>query len=170
VIVPPKQTDIAAHLDLSVSRVREYFSRGTFPRDATLDEIRVAYLRHLRARQGGVTRERDRLDAARANLAELQLKERRGELIDRGDVESIGAGIMSVTVQRMMGLRNIAPEVRSAGSDAEAATILERAVREALSDIARLGDLVGEAQREGRRRAGKRQATAAATGAPIAQA
>jgi hypothetical protein len=64
---------------------------------------------------------------------------------------------MSVTVQRMMGLRNVAPEVRSAGSDAEAATLLERAVREALGDVARLGDLVGEARRHGDRRRGTKR-------------
>ena len=45
----PKQTEIAAHLDLSDRSVREFLDRyGIEHKHSTLTEIRVAYIRHLR--------------------------------------------------------------------------------------------------------------------------
>jgi hypothetical protein len=89
-------------------------------------------------------KERARLDCARASLTELELEERRGSLVDALDVQAMGAAVMTGVTMRVMAIRNIAPEIRAARSDAEGAEILEDAAREALAEIARLGTIVGE--------------------------
>lgn len=97
----PTQAELAGHLDLSTTKVKEYIGSGVIPRGATLDVARVAYIRHLRERKGGVTDERDRLDAARADLAELDLAVRRGELVRRQDVIDLWAARIAACKTRL---------------------------------------------------------------------
>lgn len=106
---------------------------------------------------GGVAydpmRERARLDTVRREMVELQLAERRGQLLPLADVEALGAAVMSATAQRVLALRNTAPEIRAAGSDVEGVEILEEACREALSEVARLGAIPEELRGSRRGRA-----------------
>ena len=70
----PKQQDIAAHLDLSDRSVREFLTTaGMEHKQCTLDEIRIAYIRHLREIAAGRMANGD-LDLAteRARLAKEQ--------------------------------------------------------------------------------------------------
>jgi hypothetical protein len=91
--------------------------------------------------------ERARLDAERADAQALANRVRRGELLEAADVEAAGAAVMSGVTQRFSSLHGVAPELRAASSDAEAAEILAAAVREALSEIARMGEIVDDARR-----------------------
>lgn len=74
--IHPKQTEVAAHLDLSDRSVRELESKLNLPTDYTLAAFRVAYIRHLREVAAGRAGTGD-LDLAteRAGLAREQ-KER----------------------------------------------------------------------------------------------
>lgn len=96
-------------------------------------------------------KERAKLDAARKDMIELQLKERRGSLVSMADVEALGAVVMSGVQLRVMGLRNLVAELRAAASDAEAAEIYEEAARAALQQLSELGEIPGEVRRRKRR-------------------
>lgn len=87
-----------------------------------------------------------RLNKARADLAELDLLRKRGSVVDVATVESLGAAVISAVTLRVMGLRNVMPEIRAAGSDAVGVDIFDRACREALDQLSRLVDLADEAQ------------------------
>lgn len=96
-----KQTEIALHLDLTPGKVGEYVQLGVIPQGATLDEARIAYIRHMRKRASGhvseganggevldLTAERAKLAKAQAETAELRNAELRGELIRRDELLS----------------------------------------------------------------------------------
>ncbi len=112
--------------------------------------------------------EKAKLDETKREMLELQIAEKRGELLDALDVQAMGAAIVSGITLRVMSLRNMAPEIRAAESDGEGAQILEDGAREALSEIARMGQIVGEVH--GAQRAddpsvdGGREASAEANG------
>lgn len=87
------QNEIALHLDLSVKSVREVGQRLGLPsRDCDLDVFRLAYVRHIRevasgrGPKAGVTldlaEEKLRLAAAKRGLAEIQLAERKGSVVN----------------------------------------------------------------------------------------
>jgi hypothetical protein len=103
--------------------------------------------------------ERARLDAERADAQALANRVRRGELLEALAVEALGAAVIAGVSQRVLGLRNIGAEVRATASDAAACDLIEDAAREALSEIAGLGEIVDDAQRvqraEGRARDGE---------------
>lgn len=103
------------------------------------------------------TAEKARLDSARADLAELELARRRGELINAEDAAAAGAAIASGVSQRIMMLRVFAPEIRAAASDAEGADLLEGACREALEEIANVGEAMGELARKAKAREERRR-------------
>lgn len=115
--------------------------------------------------------ERARLDSAKADLAELELQRKRGDLLDASTVEAIGAAVTAGLQMRIMGLRNLGPEVRIAASDAEASEIIENAARDALAELARLDGVVDDARRAGQARvevvAGDADATAEADGGGV---
>ncbi|MFZ2804714.1 MAG: hypothetical protein WA001_05890 [Patescibacteria group bacterium] len=94
--------------------------------------------------------DKSRLDRARAEAQEMKNAEVRGALIPESNIGFVGTGIMSAVKMRVMGLRTLGPAVRAAGSDAEAAEIIEAGAREALTEIAGLGDLARAAARRGR--------------------
>lgn len=88
----PTQAEVAEHLGLeNTRRVRELIARGVIPnpRIATLDEIRLAAFSHYREAAAGRTGEavdelqalRLRKAAADAETAELDLQERRGQVL-----------------------------------------------------------------------------------------
>lgn len=90
------QKQIAEHLDLSQQAVSEMLKRlGIDWLSATLDEIRVAYIRNLRAVAAGhksgvgddLTHERILTERVDRELKELQLAEKRGMLINVQQLE-----------------------------------------------------------------------------------
>lgn len=136
----PTQAAIAAHIDLSLTKTREYIRQGVIPKGADLDTARVAYLRHLRKRKAGVTDERARLDAARADLAELEAAKRRRELVPDVDVAEALLAVSGPMAAALEGLHvRATPAVRAAATDAEAADVLKRFVDQIRRDLADLG-------------------------------
>ena len=90
------QADIATHLDLTQQAVSDLINRKILPRQKggpvrTLDEFRVAYVRHLRAMAAGrlgddgsldLVNERARLAKEMADSQAMKNAQRRGELIE----------------------------------------------------------------------------------------
>lgn len=68
------QADIAAHLDVSDRTIRELQIKLNLPENYTLEQIRVAYIRHLREQAAGRMSEDGELDLVqeRAGLAREQ--------------------------------------------------------------------------------------------------
>ena len=95
-------------------------------------------------------KERAKLDVARVKLLDLQYAERSGQLLDALDVEAMGAAVMNAVTMKIMSLRNVAPEIRAARSDVEGSEVLENAIREALTEIASVGQIVGDVRRKAR--------------------
>src|SRR5262245_56193877 len=136
----PSGTEIAAHLDLSLTRVSILQNEGVLPKGESLDAIRVAYIRHLRKKKGGVTDERSRLDAAKADLAELELAERRGELVPAVDQDAALIALATAVQARILAVpaktaTQLAADTTPDGCEA----IQRRALYAALHDLAEAG-------------------------------
>lgn len=88
-----RQAEISAHLDLSTRALRDLFARGDLPKGGTLDEIRTAYIRKLRAAASGreptgeldPAQEKAALDLARRTEIEDRIRVKRGELMPRDE-------------------------------------------------------------------------------------
>lgn len=92
----PTQKQIAEHLDLSQAEVSKLMGELAIDwRKTPLDEIRVAYIRKLRAVAAGhrssdgmdLTRERVLTERVDRELKELQLAETRKQLVNLADLE-----------------------------------------------------------------------------------
>jgi phage terminase Nu1 subunit (DNA packaging protein) len=145
----PSTRQIAAHLDLTHGRISQLHSDGILPVGGSLDECRVAYIRWLRSRapKGGgspdLNAERARLAAAQAGKTELDLAERRGELLDVDVVASLWARLVTEAKTRVLSLPNkIAP--RLIGCTRESArALLEMELHAALRGISESAGYVG---------------------------
>lgn len=100
------QQFIARHLDLNERNVRDFLGKvGLDHKQATLDEIRVAYIRHLREQAAGrmgtgetglvLADQRARLAKEQADKQEMDNQERRRELIPAGVVMLVLSEIAS---------------------------------------------------------------------------
>lgn len=94
--------------------------------------------------------EQKRLNSARADAQEMKNAVMRGQLLQEPEVGLVGTTIFSAVKMRVMGLRTLGPLVRATGSDAEAADVIEAGARDALSELAGLGDLAREVARSQR--------------------
>jgi phage terminase Nu1 subunit (DNA packaging protein) len=95
------QRAIAAHLDLSVSRIQQLQYAGVIKKDASLDCARLSYLRWLRERSSSksssdINNERARLVHHQANLAALDEETRRSKLIPADEINSEWAEMTSI--------------------------------------------------------------------------
>lgn len=91
---PVEQKTLAGLLGISEARVSELVGRGVLrPGDTVREQLHAAFA-HLRAvaagrqEDEGITAERRRLLRARADAAELDARERAGELVVWADVEA----------------------------------------------------------------------------------
>lgn len=81
--------------------------------------------------------EKARLDAARADMTELDLAERRGELLPVADVEFALAALLSGARTRILAVpAKVAAEIAAETSPAACHALIERAIHEALEQIA----------------------------------
>ena len=87
----PTQVQIAEHLDLAQKQVSEMVAKlGIDYRNASMDEVRIAYIRQLRAAASGhrssngddLVAERVQTERVSRELMLLQLAEKRGRLVD----------------------------------------------------------------------------------------
>jgi hypothetical protein len=90
------QTEIAAHLDLDQSAVSRFFKQADFDwRTATLDEVRFAYIRQLRAQASGhvsstgadLVSERVLTERVEREMKQLVLAEKKAQLINVAQLE-----------------------------------------------------------------------------------
>jgi len=89
--------------------------------------------------------EKARLDRARAEIAEHQLAERRGEYVRGDDVDVFLLALVGGFAQRARAIPpKAAPEVRSTASDREGEAVLEGFVNEALDELAGAARAAGE--------------------------
>lgn len=108
-----------------------------------------SYVEHLsgelaRARTGGDGKARDRLDMAKAKLAELELAEREGILIDARIVEQNHLTVAMAVRTKLLAIpAKAAPLVHASNSIAEAESVLRDHLYEALEDIAAT-QIIGE--------------------------
>jgi len=93
----PTQKVIAEHLDLSQAEVSKHMAElGIDWRTATLDEIRVAYIRKVRAVAAGhkshdgmdLTRERVLTEQVERELKQYELAEKKGQLVNVEHLEA----------------------------------------------------------------------------------
>jgi hypothetical protein len=92
----PTQQEIAGHLDLAQQNVSELMKKlGIDWKTATLDEIRVAYIRQLRSQAAGhrtddgldLVRERVLTERVDRELKQYTLAEKKGQLINVAQLE-----------------------------------------------------------------------------------
>lgn len=112
--VAPKQAEIAEHLDLSDRSVREFLSdAGMDHKQSTLDEIRVAYIRHLREMAAGRAAAGD-LDLAteRAMLArEQRIKIEMQNAVTRGELAPVALleQVLTAAASKVAGVLDAIP-------------------------------------------------------------
>lgn len=156
---PATHGAIAGHLFCSIRQVKDYIAAGVIERGATLDEARAGVLAHLRSRKGGVTDERSRLDAANADLKELELALLRGELLRRADVRETWATQITAAKARLRAIpKRLAVSVP--GFSRTMATVALKLIDEVLHELA--GDGAPPSKRGAR--VGKRKGKLAPAG------
>lgn len=97
-----------------------------------------------------VSAERARLDAAKADLAELDLKRRRGELVPADATDRVVIALATVVSSRIQSLPPaLAPALAAEDSPQGCSAILEEAINRALNELA---DAALEAQERQRSR------------------
>jgi len=147
----PSQRELAEHIDVSTRHVRGLRDDGIIPdpRTADLDAIRLAYIRHLRAVAGqhaaadglDLVAERARLARAQAERTELQLAERRGELVPADELETALVSLASTVMAKLRGVpTRVAPAAHSAVSIAECEQVIRDGIHAACEAIADRAD------------------------------
>lgn len=139
---------IAKLLDLSERRVQQLSREGVIPKAerGQYDLIGAVrgYVRYLRdqavSAQAGAPDhavERARFIRARADLAEMEAKQRRGALIASVDAEAAWIAILALLRTRLLSLPDrLAPQVHEQGTLAGTRDLLRATLREALEDLA----------------------------------
>lgn len=152
----PSQAEVARYLGVSIRQVRALRDRGLIPEpaEASLDDVRGAYLGHLREVAAGrksadgsldLAAERAKLARAQTERTELDLEERRGELVPVAEVERVFVAIASGISQRLQGVpAAAAPAAHAAETIAEAEAIIRQHVNDALTALADLGAQLGQ--------------------------
>ncbi|MDR0776763.1 MAG: hypothetical protein LBE81_09025 [Azonexus sp.] len=104
------QIDLAVHLDLSTRHVRTLQDAGVFERGATLDEARIAYIRHLRevaagrkSEDGGLDLIQERAALARSQREGIDIKNAvlRGEYAPIELITKVLSNASAAVVERM---------------------------------------------------------------------
>ncbi len=139
---------IAKLLDLSERRVQQLSREGVIPKATRgqydlIGSVRgyVGYLRDQAAKaQAGApdyASERARFIRARADLAEMEAEEKRGNVIVAEDVEAAWIAVLAMLRTRLLGLPDrLAPLVHAETSPADVRDVIRSAIREALEELA----------------------------------
>lgn len=141
-------TMIARLLDLTERRVQQLSREGVIPkaergRYELVGAVRgyVRYLRELALKADLGTAdygaERARLVKARADLAEMEAAQRRGELVPAEEVQEAWRDIVARLRARILVIPDkIAPQLHETDTIAAAGEVVRRAIHEALSELA----------------------------------
>lgn len=142
----PTQVEVARHLDMSERNARDVLHALNIDwRNTPLDDIRTAYIRDLREKAAGrggddqtaLTRARVRDHTASAELKELQIMERAGELTEINDTEQKTLAMITAARTELLALPDeLAQELRALyGVDVDAGLIEDR-IHDALTHLA----------------------------------
>lgn len=119
----PTQQQIAVHLDLDQSAVSRFVEKvGIDYRAASIDEIRVAYIRHLREVAAGrgsgtgidLVAERAMTERVDRQLKLLALAEKKGQLVNAAQLEQAYGQMVSAFQTELLALPdNLVQELRT---------------------------------------------------------
>ncbi len=139
---------IAKLLDLSERRVQQLSREGVIPKAERgqydlIGSVRgyVCYLRDqaLKAQAGApdYAAERARFIRARADLAEMEAKEKRRSLIAADQVEAAWIAVLALLRTRLLALPDrLAPQVFEQSTVGDTRNLIRAAIREVLDDLA----------------------------------
>jgi phage terminase Nu1 subunit (DNA packaging protein) len=139
---------ISSLLDISERRVQQLSKAGVIPKAARgryelIGSVR-GYIRHLRdlnlkgeAGNADYGTERARLVKAKADLAEMEASQMRGDLLSAPDVKVAWTEIVALMRARLLVLPDkIAPVVHETTSLNQARDVIKKAIHEVLTEIA----------------------------------
>ena len=133
------QQELAAWLTLSARRVRELTKAGVLQKD-TQYRLRASvrrYIQFLRTESGSLSGERARLVKSQADLSELKLRQRTGELVLRDAVEKFIFAMNRRVRDNFLNLPARTDALLAAESDRKTCfAILEKEVRQILTGLA----------------------------------
>lgn len=136
------QSAIAKHLDISDARVSQLIKAGDIINTGCMDEIRVQFIRWQRARipGGGASKdlnaERARLASAQAEKAEMEIAEKKGDLLPVDSVAALWARVLTDCKSKLLSLPSkLAPQVVGKKRE-QARAIIELAIHDALRGLA----------------------------------
>lgn len=142
----PTQTEIARHLDLSERRVRDVLAAlGVDHQAASMDEIRVAYLRDLRDKAGGrggedqkaLTRARTMEATASAELKILMVKEKSGQVVLTEEVEPMFFSLVTAARTELLSLPGkLVGEIKALYDVEVDVELIEEKIHDALRHLA----------------------------------
>ena len=143
----------ARHLDMTERRFYELLDEGVVDRVEKrgaydLDVVRLQYIRHLRdvaagrgddvERGDGEATARARKEEAQAGIAELELAERKHELIPADQVADAFNVVVSNVRTRLLSVPAKAAPVVGAKDPAKAEAVIRGEINEALEDLAQV--------------------------------
>jgi phage terminase Nu1 subunit (DNA packaging protein) len=138
------QLEVAAHLDLTTRHVRDLQGAGVIPRGANLDAARLGYIRHLREMAAGratnssdlsLTTERALLARVQREKTELEIAQKRGELVSLADAERGWSALVGAFRSVMLTLPERAALDVQGKSESDVEQILTDMVYEALTEL-----------------------------------
>lgn len=145
------QAECALWLDMSERRFRELLDEGVISRaeKGQFDPRAVVteYVRHLRAIAAGRAGEQEqqaratadaRKAAAQAEMAEMELAERKGLLIPADEIGETLAAVVSIMKTRLMGMPTKLARLVGARVPAEAEKVIRAEVVEALTELSKV--------------------------------
>jgi phage terminase Nu1 subunit (DNA packaging protein) len=147
------ETNLAEVADLfgvSERRIQQLIAEGAIPKPLrhgvyVVETVVRAYVKHLQAIRRsaassgpiGLQAERERLTRAKADIAEMEMDEKRGDLIPREEIEATWVNALSLLRTRLLSIPNqLAPQVHQEKNQAAVRDLIKSAIRGALDDLA----------------------------------
>ena len=143
------QREISEHLDLSTQAVSDFIKAGGLGakwKEMTIDEIRIFYLRRMRLRAMGRTGEGDEFDGIKeksrllhhqANLAELEVEVKKGNLIPAEKVRERWAEMITAFRAKMLAIPTRTASAAVGKDIVEIESLVRKLVNEALDELNR---------------------------------
>lgn len=168
-------SDLAEHFKFSVQAVSKWTVRGCpivekggvgKPYIFDLDKVKKWYADYSRKNTGdngggvqgtlNLGQESARLNSFKADLAELDLKTRLGELVDAEEVRTVWLKLITATRSKLIVLpKKLAPQVYGCKTQAETVAVLEAEIHDILRDLAAPDFTIATIGKDGDRGDGK---------------
>ncbi|MBF0454023.1 MAG: hypothetical protein HQL72_04285 [Magnetococcales bacterium] len=139
------QSEIATHLDLSERRVRDLLKELGLPtRNPDLDQVRIAYIRHLRGVASrhksetglDLTQERAKLAATQRQKTKIEVAKLRGKLVPSDEIQQTIFNLARRTRDRILLVpHRLSPSVAADTDPISVGMKMGEALREALEEI-----------------------------------